>query len=69
MSVERPQQFLTPFADDFELSDTFEAGEVRVVTGLKDARTGDTLVAKDGARARLAERYRAVAAGACAPTG
>ena len=52
MSVERPQQFLTPFADDFELSDAFEAGEVRVVTGLKDARTGDTLVAKDGARAK-----------------
>ena len=52
LSVERPQQFLTPFADDFELSDAFQAGEVRVVTGLKDARTGDTLVAKDGARAK-----------------
>ena len=52
LTVERPQQFLTPFADDFELSDAFEAGEVRVVTGLKDARTGDTLVAKDGARAK-----------------
>ena len=52
MSVERPQQFLTPFADDFEVSDAFEAGEVRVVTGLKDARTGDTLVTKDGARAK-----------------
>ena len=52
LSVERPQQFLTPFADDFEISDAFEAGEVRVVTGLKDARTGDTLVAKDGARAK-----------------
>ena len=52
MSVERPQQFLTPFADDFELSDAFEAGEVRVVTGLKDARTGDTLVTKDGMRAK-----------------
>ena len=52
LSVERPQQFLTPFADDFELSDAFGAGEVRVVTGLKDARTGDTLVAKDGARAK-----------------
>ena len=52
LSVERPQQFLTPFADDFEISDAFEAGEVRVVTGLKDARTGDTLVAKDGMRAK-----------------
>ena len=52
LSVERPQQFLTPFADDFEISDAFEAGEVRVVTGLKDARTGDTLMAKDGARAK-----------------
>ena len=62
LSVERPQQFLTPFADDFELSDAFEAGEVRVVTGLKDARTGDTLVTKDGMRAKRHTKGEAHAA-------
>ena len=51
LPMERPQQFLKPFADDLEVSNAFRAGEVRVVTGLRNARTGDTLLAKDGAQA------------------
>ena len=47
-AVERPGQFLTPLGGGLEPAESWDAGDIVVLTGLRSARAGDTLVGPKG---------------------